>query len=140
MIIIDTGPLVALFDKGDHYHKTCKETLKHIREPLITTCPVLTEVMYLLNFSFLAQDLCLEFIESGGVEIHSENSHHLSRIHQLMKKYADLPIDFADASLVALAEEKGVTTIFTLDHKDFRIYVPKHLKKFDLIPKKVLRV
>jgi hypothetical protein len=134
MIIIDTGPLVALFDKSDHYHNVCKKTLKNIREPIITTWPVLTEVMYLLNFSFIAQELCLEFIVSGGINIHSENLKQLRRIHQLMKQYADLPIDLADASLVALAEEKGVTTIFTLDHKDFRIYIPKHLKAFSLIP------
>ncbi len=139
MIIIDTGPLVALFDKSDHYNNTCKETLAHIREPLMTTWPVLTEVMYLLNFSSLAQELCLEFIESGDVEIHSENSHHLNRILQLMKQYADLPIDFADASIVALAEKYRMTTIFTLDQKDFRIYAPKHLKRFHLIPEKILR-
>ena len=136
MISIDTGPLVALFDKSDHYHKTCKETLKHIRESIVTTWPVLTEVMYLLNFSSLAQELCLEFIESGGVDIHSGNSNQLHRIRQLMKQYADLSIDFADASLIALAEEKRIATVFTLDHKDFRIYAPKRLKKFSLIPKK----
>ena len=134
MIIIDTGPIVALFDKGDHYHNICKDTLKHICEPIITTLPVLTEVMYLLNFSSLAQELCLDFIESGGIDIHSENSNLFPRIHQLMKQYADLPIDFADASLIALAEERKITTIFTLDHKDFRIYKPKHLKAFNLIP------
>ncbi len=136
MIIIDTGPFVALFDKSDHYHNICKATLKKIGEPIIATWPVLTEVMYLLNFSSKAQRLCFEFIESGAVDVHSENSKQLRRIHQLMKQYADLPIDFADASLVALAEEKRVTTIFTLDHKDFRVYVPKHSKAFYLIPEK----
>ncbi|MFQ5674863.1 MAG: type II toxin-antitoxin system VapC family toxin [bacterium] len=134
MIIVDTGPLVALFDNSDHYHQPCKKTLKDIREPLITTWPVLTEVMYLLNFSSLAQELCLEFIESGGVEINSGNSGQFRRIHQLMKQYADLPIDFADASIVALSEENRLTTIFTLDYKDFRVYAPKHIKRFHLIP------
>lgn len=134
MILIDTGPLVALFDKSDRFHKRCKNELSRIREPLLTTWAVLTEVMYLLNFSTLAQELCLEFIESGAVEIYAAQATHIRRIHQLMRDYADLPMDFADASLVALAEEKAVTTIFTLDHKDFRIYTPKHSKRFQLIP------
>lgn len=61
MIIIDTGPLVALFDKDDQYHNLCKKSLKLIKEPMITNWPVLTETMYLLSFSPVAQDLCLEF-------------------------------------------------------------------------------
>ncbi|MCP5002408.1 MAG: PIN domain-containing protein [Planctomycetes bacterium] len=135
MIIIDTGPLVALFDKSDKYHKICKKTLRNICEPITTTWPVLTEVMYLLNFSSAAQEICFEFIESGGVDVQTVDTNHLHRIRQLMKHYADLPMDFADASLVALAEEKKVSTIFTIDHRDFRIYVPKHSKSFRIIPK-----
>ena len=134
MIIIDTGPMVALFDKDDKYHKRCKKVLAQIREPLITTWPVITEVMYLLNFSFLTQELCLEFIESGGIDIHAENSNRISLIHQIMKKYKDLPIDFADASLLILAEEKGIKTIFTLDNRDFRAFAPKHVDSFHIIP------
>ena len=134
MILIDTGPLVALFDKSDRFHKRCKEVLSHIQEPLLTTWPVLTEVMYLLNFSNSAQELCLEFIESGGVDVPSVPSTQLRRIHRLMRDYADLPMDFADASLVALAEDHGITTIFTLDHKDFRIFTAQHTKRFHLLP------
>jgi predicted nucleic acid-binding protein len=134
MIIIDTGPLVSLFDKDDRYHGLCKDVLRRIREPIITNWPVLTEAMYLLNFSSLAQELCLEFIESGGVFIQGGDSQHIYRIHQLMEQYSDLPIDFTDASLIVLAESEKITTIFTLDHKDFRIYAPKHIKRFLLIP------
>ncbi|MBI4651715.1 hypothetical protein HY745_10625 [Candidatus Desantisbacteria bacterium] len=54
MIIIDTGPIVALFDRDDRYHIICKKTLSKNNNILITTLPVLTEVMYLLNFSFAA--------------------------------------------------------------------------------------
>lgn len=137
MIIIDTGPFVALFDKDDHYHKLCKGILPRINESVITTWPVLTEVMYLLSFSPFAQELCLEFIESGGIEIYSGDSKQIYRIHQLMKQYQDLPIDFADASIIALSEEKRISTIFTLDHKHFRLYAPKHIKTFHLIPEKL---
>lgn len=134
MIIIDTGPMVALFDKDDNYHKDCKRVLAQIREPLITTWPVITEVMYLLNFSFLTQELCLDFIESGGVDIHAESCDRVQMIHQIMKKYKDLPMDFADASLLILAEEKGIKTIFTLDNRDFRAFAPRHVSSFHIIP------
>ncbi len=134
MIIIDTGPLVALFDKDDQYHNLCKKSLRLIKEPLITNWPVLTKAMYLLNFSSIAQDLCLSFIESAGIAVHGGNSHDLFRIRQLMEKYSDLPIDFTDASIIALAEAEKISTIFTLDHKDFRIYSPKHTKRFRIVP------
>lgn len=137
MIAVDTGPLVALFDKDDNYHQTCVNILKEIKEPLITTLPVLTEVMYLLSFSIKAQGLCFEFIESGEVDVYQGNVHQLQRIHQLMKQYRDLPMDLADASILVLAEEKRITTIFTLDHKDFRIYVPTHIPSFFLIPERL---
>lgn len=134
MIIIDTGPLVALFDRDDQYHALCKKSLGQIKEPMITTWPVLTETMYLLNFSTVAQDLCLEFIQSAGIAVQVGNSLAIQRIRQLMLQYSDLPIDFTDASIIALAEAEYITTIFTIDHKDFRIYSPKHAKRFHLIP------
>ncbi|MGR3176473.1 MAG: type II toxin-antitoxin system VapC family toxin [Candidatus Anammoxibacter sp.] len=134
MIIVDTGILVSLFDKDDYYHKTCKNRLAKINDQLTTTWSVLTEVMYLLNFSSISQELCLKFIESGGTDIALQDSSHIHRINQLMKKYNDLPMDFADASIVVLAEEKGITTIFTLNKKHFRLYKTKHGKSFHLIP------
>lgn len=137
MIIVDTGPLVALFDKDDRYHKLCKEALKRLRESLVTNWPVLTEVMYLLSFSSIAQGFCFEFIESGGIDVYPGSSRQVYRIHQLMKRYKDLPIDFTDASLVALAEEENAQTVFTLDHKHFRVYAPKHVKTFNLIPDRI---
>ncbi|MFH1562514.1 MAG: hypothetical protein ABIF11_03730 [Nitrospirota bacterium] len=93
--------------------------------------------MYLLSFSIKAQELCFEFIESGEVDIYTGNIHQVQRIHQLMKKYYDLPMDLADASILVLAEEKRITTIFTLDHRDFRVYVPTHTPSFFLIPERL---
>lgn len=137
MILIDAGPLVALFDKDDDYHSRCKKELLRVRDTLMTTWPVLTEVMYLLNFSSKAQDLCFEFLSAGGVSIDDSDAARLPRIHELMKKYRDLPMDFADASLVALSESEEISRVFTLDHKDFRIYRPRHVKSFQLIPDKL---
>ena len=137
MIIIDTGPIVALFDKDDHYHQHCIEILKGIKEPLVTTWPVITEAFYLLNFSDRVQDALWQFIQRGGIRIEQSEETIYIRIRELMKKYHDLPMDLADATLVVLGEEMKLSTIFTLDHKDFSIYRPKHKRRFTLIPAKI---
>jgi uncharacterized protein len=69
MILIDTGPLVALFDASDNYHRTCLDILKDLGGPLLTVWPVLTEAFYLLSFSWKAQDNLLEFLGRGGMEL-----------------------------------------------------------------------
>jgi len=135
LIIIDTGPLVALFDRDDKYHGRCVEILKDMAEPLVTTWPVLTETFYLLNFSSSVQDDLWVFVERGGLSVAPLEGGLLPRCRVLMKKYCDLPMDMADATLVAIGEEMKLKTVFTLDHKDFRIYRPKHRKKgFILLP------
>jgi predicted nucleic acid-binding protein len=137
LILIGTGPIVALFDKDDRYHVLCVEILKEIREPLITTWPVLTECFYLLNFSWEVQDSLWLFIQRGGVEIYPIEKELLIRCRELTKQYRDLPMDLADATLVALADILEVPKIFTLDHKDFTIYRFKQKKRFTLIPEKL---
>jgi predicted nucleic acid-binding protein len=137
LTLIDTGPLVAFFDKDDRYHSLCVEVLKEIREPLITTWPVLTECFYLLNFSWEVQDSLWLFIRRGGIEIYPLEKELLIHCRELMKQYRDLPMDLADATLVALADAVLVPKIFTLDHKDFSIYRFKQKKRFSLIPSKI---
>lgn len=137
MILIDTGPIVALFDKDDKYHGLCVETLKAIDEPLVTTWAVLTETFYLLNFSQATQDGLWQFIERGGVKVESPSEKGFHRCREFMRKYKDLPMDLADATLVAIAEEMRLSTVFTLDRRDFCIYKPRHRRSFNLLPERV---
>jgi len=137
MILIDTGPLVAFFDASDNYHRTCLDILKGLDAPLHTVWPVLTEAFYLLNFSWKAQDNLWEFIARGGLEIADMQSGAAERCRTLMSKYKDLPMDFADAALVAAAETRKIKSIFTLDHKDFSVYRPSHVKRLELIPRQL---
>jgi predicted nucleic acid-binding protein len=137
LILIDTGPIVALFDKDDRYHTLCVEILKEIKERLISTWPVLTECFYLLNFSWEVQDSLWLFIQRGGMEIYPLEKELLIRCRELMKQYRDLPMDLADATLVTLADALGASKIFTLDHKDFSIYRLKQKRRFALIPSKI---
>ena len=128
---------MAFFDASDDFHKSCVELLKGVNEPLITTWPVLTEAFYLLGFSWKAQDNLWEFIMRGGVEVLSMDDKQQIRCRQLMEKYADLPMDLADGTLVVLAESKKVKKVFTLDHKDFQIYKPARIKNFTLLPSRI---
>ena len=136
MILIDTGPITALFDKDDRYHTLCVDILKKVKEPLVTTWPVLTECFYLLNFSWQVQDDLWVFLQRGGIEICPLEKEHSYRCRELMKQYHDLPMDLADATLVTLAEILSVPKVFTLDHRDFSIYRFKQKKRFTLIPAK----
>jgi predicted nucleic acid-binding protein len=137
LILIDTGPIVAFFDKDDRHHDLCIEILKEIREPLLTTWPVLTECFYLLNFSSEVQDSLWLFIQRGGIEIYPLEKGFLNRCRELMKQYRDLPMDLADATLVALADVLEISKIFTLDYKDFSIYRFKQKRRFTLIPSRI---
>lgn len=134
MILIDTGPLVAFFDASDNYHRVCLDALKDQNGPILTVWPVLTEAFYLLNFSWKAQDNLCEFITRGGLEILDQGRDTVERCRALMNKYRDLPMDLADAALVAASETMKIKTIFTLDHKDFTVYRPSHVRRFALIP------
>jgi len=137
LILIDTGPIVALFDRDDNYHSLCTEVLKEMRDTLITTWPVITECFYLLNFSWKVQENLWVFIQRGGLELHPLDKEIQVRCQELMKQYRDLPMDLADASLVSLGEKLGIAKVFTLDHKDFSIYSFKSRKRFKLLPKRI---
>jgi predicted nucleic acid-binding protein len=137
VILIDTGPIVAFFDKDDRCHSLCLEVLKKIRHPLVTTWPVITECFYLLNFSWEVQESLWGYIQRGGVEIYPLDREMEIRCRDLMKQYRDLPMDLADATLVAVGEKIEASTVFTLDHKDFSIYRLKHKKGFKLLPTRI---
>ncbi|HEU5406578.1 MAG TPA: PIN domain-containing protein [Nitrospira sp.] len=134
MILVDAGPLIALIHADDQHHERCVATFRNLAEPLGTVWPVLTEAMYLLNFSWKAQEALWEMLERGVVALLPVDSQDLSRMRDLMKKYKDLPMDLADAALVAVAEREKIRRIFTLDRRDFEVYRPAKLGRFMLLP------
>jgi predicted nucleic acid-binding protein len=132
-VILDTGPWVALIDRSETRHPGCVQWLKNFSGNLYSTEAVLTEVLYLLNFSIIAQSAAIDFVLKSIVEILPSNTQSLQKTKNLMKKYADLPMDFADATLVCLAAEAGIQNIATFDKKDFTIYTLPARKKFNLV-------
>lgn len=124
MIIADTGFFIALGNKKDNFHDQAKQQLKVLREPLITTYPVIVETSYLLfkRYGSEKQFLFLRQLIQGNIQIFQLNNHHLQRMLELMVKYSNLPMDLADASLVVLAEEINDNRILTTDFRDFTVY------------------
>ena len=122
MILVDAGPLVALVDADDQFHKKCVAALKALREPLVTVWPAVTEAMYLLGDLPKAQDALWEMLARGALHLLPLDLADVSRIRELMAKYADRPMDLADAALVRVAEREGIRKIFTVDREDFSVY------------------
>jgi predicted nucleic acid-binding protein len=134
VILVDAGPLVALVDADDRYHGVCAKALAAIEEPLATVWPALTEAMYLLRDLPRGQDAIWEMAERGAVEILPLGPADVTRMRTLMRKYADLPMDAADAALVAVAEREGTRTVFTIDRTDFSVYRLHGRSRFTIIP------
>ncbi|MBA3035266.1 MAG: PIN domain-containing protein [Desulfobacterium sp.] len=120
--ILDTGPWVALIDKTESMHDNCVRWFKNFTGSLYSTEAVLTEVLYLLNFSIKAQNAAIDFVVESVVELIPSGTESLKKAKSLMQKYSDLPMDYADATIVCLAMDMGIQNIVTLDHKDFSIY------------------
>ena len=132
--ILDTGPWVALIDRSESRHAECVQWLKDFSGRLYSTEAVLTEVLYILNFSITAQCAALDFVLESVVEIVPASTKSLKKTKNLMKKYADLPMDFADATIVCLATDTGMQNIVTFDKKDFAIYKLSKKKSFTIMP------
>jgi uncharacterized protein len=137
MILTDAGPLVAILDRGETYHRACVECLAELTGPMLTTWPAFTEAMYLLGEAggWRAQDALWRLVAQGDLEIAVQGPEQHKRLHALMEKYQDRPMDLADASLVALAEERRLRDIFTLDRDDFQIYRLHRRQTFRLWPR-----
>lgn len=132
MIIADTGYWLALANAGDRHHQAAKDALAALREPLVTTWPVMTETCHLLaaRLGATAHERFVESAARGAFTIFTLEPSHLPRILELLKKYRDLPMDMADASLVIVAEEIGSGRILSTDTRDFGAYRWKSRKPF----------
>jgi len=135
MTLIDAGPLIALLDQGDADHNACAEVVLDLRAPLVTTWPVFTEAQHLIaaKLGWLAQERLWHQVLRDELRLITLERESLQRSYELMKKYRDVPMDLADATLVAAAESLGVSRIFSLD-SDFRVYRLHGRKAFDIVP------
>jgi hypothetical protein len=131
--ILDTGPWVALIDRSETGHEMCVQWLKDYSGKIYSTEAVLTEVLYLLDFSVKAQSAAIDFVLKSVVELIPTSVESLGRVKNLMKKYSDLPMDYADATIVCLAIDTKIKNIVTFDKRDFGIYRIKR-QTFQIMP------
>lgn len=119
MILIDAGPLLALVDTRDPFYTQCHDVAKSLPrgEQLLTSLPCFTEAMYLVGEAggYRAQALLWEMRSRGDLLLHTMTVAEIDRAEVLMEKYHDSPMDFGDASLVAVAEARDLRRVFTLD-------------------------
>jgi len=121
IVIADTGPIVALFNRNDRYHQDALAFLEGFDGSLVTTWPVITEATHLLRGSIQAQLNLLEWIRRGGLRVEATDTDAIDRMIELTSKYRDLPMDLADCSLVILAEDTGTRKVISID-SDYDVY------------------
>lgn len=127
--LIDSGPIIALFDKGDKYHKKCLEFIKDYDGEFITSWSVIIEVSHMLDFNLQVQIDFLKWVEVGGIKIYDISQNDIVKIRVMMEKYIDIPMDLADATLMYIANIESIKDIVSID-SDFDIY--RTLKKQNL--------
>ena len=123
--LVDAGPLIALFNGRDSYHRIAVDFFKEYNGLLTTSWPVFTEVSHMLDFNIQAQIDFLRWIQAGALQVENILDADLDRIIRLSKKYSDVPMDLADASLVAVSERLRIREIITID-SDYYIYRTIH--------------
>lgn len=132
--LVDTGALLALLDSNDRWHLACLDIFPRLHLPLITSPAILTELFHLVGDSKHEVRAAWAFIRSGAVSILPISDTDLSELDQLMDKYSDRPMDFADATLVLLAQRQSLNTVFTVDFNDFETYRIGRQKRFRILP------
>ena len=130
-ILVDAGPLIALTDHADKYHRPVKTYLNKFNGRMLTTWPVLAEVCH-----FLPEQVQIDFLRwanGGGISVVEMHETALSSLADWKEKYRDLPMDLADASLIWVAQQTGVLDILTIDRKDFSVYRMPNGKSLNLV-------
>lgn len=135
MTLTDAGPLIALIDADEPDHDACLAVLDEIELPLVTTWPAFTEAMYLLGRAggIRGQRALWRLVHTGRLVVADLSASASDRSARLMDQYADRPMDLADATLVAIAEERGYRRIFALD-SDFHVYRIRGRQRFEVVP------
>lgn len=133
--LLDAGPLVAALNRRDPHHARSAAALASFSGTLVTTGAVVTEAMHFLGGVPDGAETLAGFLDDAQADIRDCFAPlQLHAASRLMKKYADTPMDFADATLVLLADETGLDQILTLDERGFRVFRFRGTRRFRLVP------
>ena len=133
-VLADTGALLAYLDRSDRWHSACRAAFESFQLPLLTSLAVLTELFHLVGDSRRETELAWAFVRSGTLTVLPIADRDLPALETLMRRYADRPMDLADATLVHLAERESISTVFTVDRDDFETYRIGGRKRFRILP------
>jgi hypothetical protein len=133
-LLLDTGALVSLLDESQARHREFVDFFDSWRGAVVSSEAVLTEATHLLGGVRGGTEACVEFFIAGGAVVVPSSQATLRRCSELLRKFADLPMDFADATLVALAEELQTDLVFTTDRRDFSLYRWNRARRFQIRP------
>ncbi|MCU0963444.1 MAG: PIN domain-containing protein [Pirellulaceae bacterium] len=136
-VLIDTGPILAYMNRDDAEHESCVEVFQSLRLGKAFTCwPVLAEAAYLMRARLGLSDpsLLLDLVLNDELGLPMVDRHDIVLIQDVFKRFHDQQVDLADATLLALAERENISTIFTTDRRDFRVYRRLDGRPFRLLP------
>lgn len=135
--LIDTGAILALLDRNDRWHQACIDVFGQMRLPLLTSEAVLTELFHLVGDNTREVRASWKFVRSGALTISAMTDADLPSVDALMQQYKDRPMDFADATLVRIAERESLSLILTIDHNDFETYRIHGRRRFRIVPPRI---
>lgn len=135
--LVDTGAILAFLDADDRWHRRCLEAFASLRLPLATSAAVLAELFHLIGDEPRDLGTAWGFLRSGAVTVLPIDDTDLPELEALMKRYADRPMELADATLVRLARRERLSTIFTIDHDDFETYRIDGRRRFRIVPERL---
>jgi predicted nucleic acid-binding protein len=135
-LVLDTGPLLASFDRTDSRQAVCQSLIADTAEELVIPAPVLVEMDYWFHERLHPRILMpfLDDIDRGVYTVQALTAEDYRRVRELCEQYLDSDIGFVDASVVAIAERLNEDKIATLDHRHFSIIRPRHVNAFRLLP------
>lgn len=137
--LADTGGILALLDRDDRWHRPCVDAFQSLRLPLVTSVAVLAELFHLVGDHPREVTAAWTFIRSGAITVAPLGDADLPPLQALMARYHDRPMDFADATLVHLAQRQSLSTILTVDHDDFETYRIDGRRRFRIVPARQFR-
>jgi predicted nucleic acid-binding protein len=132
--LVDTGAILAILDSSDEWHEPCHNAFRQMRIPLLTSEAVLTELFHLIGNSRAEMETAWNFVRSGAVVVGAIEDAELPQLRTLMSRYWDRPMDFADATLVHLANRESLSAILTVDQSDFATYRLEGKRRFRVLP------
>ena len=133
-LLLDTGALVSMLDRTQHHHAACAQFFDSWTGSVLSSEAVLTEATHLLGEMPGGPRTCLDFFLAGGAVLVPATPASLRRARELIEQYASLPMDYADATLVVLAEEFETDLVFTIDRRDFSVYRIGGRRPFRIVP------